>query len=32
MDEKGFLLGLLIKVKRVFTKTIFELEKVKNII
>ena len=32
MDEKGFLVGMLIRVKRVFSKAAFESGKIKNII
>ena len=28
IDEKGFLVGMLIKAKRVFSKAVFELEKI----
>ena len=32
MDEKGFLVSILIRVKWVFSKAIFKLGKIKNII
>jgi len=32
MDKKGFLLGILIRVKQVFSKAAFKLGKIKNII
>ena len=32
IDEKGFLVSMLIRVKRVFSKAVFKLGKIKNII
>ena len=32
MDKKGFLVGMLIRVKRIFSKAAFKLGKIKNII